>query len=99
MKKLFLICLCLIAFLCVSCEAENEDEDQLTSVECEDLVDEIYLECERTLPFKDGEYPSDSQALEYCRDNEKYDWVCVDDCVFNYKRLCPSLQMCLESCD
>jgi hypothetical protein len=77
---------------------EDPSPDPVTNLECEDLVAEIYDECELTLPMHHGDYPSRFQARVYCRENEIYDWACIDECVFDEKGLCTSLRLCLEDC-
>ncbi|HPQ70325.1 MAG TPA: hypothetical protein PKW95_14450 [bacterium] len=98
MKRiLFLGLLCILWLALPACN-EDEDPDTLTNLTCDELVEQIYDDCEITLPRLDGAYPSRAKARQYCRDDEEYDWACVDDCAFDHRGLCTSLSLCLEDC-
>jgi len=97
--KCWITILLLVFFLpTIACD-EDEDSDAVADPDCSDLVAEIYQECDLRLPMVDGEYPDEDEAILLCKEDEDYDWDCIDDCVFNNKGLCTSLQLCLEDCD
>lgn len=87
----------LLLFSLPSCD-DDGDADAVADLECNDLIDEIYTQCDLRLPLWEGDRPDAEHALQYCREDERYDWACVDDCVFDDKRLCTSLEMCLDDC-
>jgi len=87
----------LIAVFAVACNDED-DPDAVADLECDELVEIIYDDCDTNLPLHDGAHPDRGDARTYCRDDQFYDWACIDDCVFENKGLCTSLALCLEDC-
>jgi hypothetical protein len=96
-RRLMAVALALLLVAGIACR-DDDDPDTLADLECDDLIAEIYDDCHSKLPPCDGVRPEDEDARRYCRDDERYDWQCIDDCVFDYKGLCSTLAMCLEDC-
>lgn len=95
LSVVFLFCGLLLFF--PACN-EDDDPDAVTNLECDDLIALIYDDCDDTLPRLDGAYPPRDKALLYCREDEHYDWACIDDCAFDHRGRCTSLALCLEDC-
>ena len=63
----------LIAVFAVACNDED-DPDAVADLECDELVEIIYDDCDTNLPLHDGAHPDRGDARTYCRDDQFYDW-------------------------
>lgn len=88
----------LVVFLLAGACNEDPDPDTLADLRCDEIIAEIYDECSIRMPAVDTYRPDRARALEYCREDETYDWGCCDDCIVDHAKLCSSLELCLEDC-